>query len=297
MLAAVSTYIAILLAGGFPSALDEWPDGIVDRGLQCDIFPDRIEVEMSVGLSDATVIQALQTRLPTGTTLASTPDGQLDQLRAISLEELMTAITLEIDGVPLELKAVRSEISARHHIRFYCYLEAKLEPLAGERRFQLIDGSFPELQNQLRIALRPRGTELGRTNVAPLIVRADRIYMIDLSRDDRLDARTIRATFVDPNVEASPIANDPESEVDPSPADSVDESTDLEPTSEPSNSELPAVPTQSAAPKPSEVPESEALSARSWGLQIGLTFFACLLLIIGCLLLVRADFANRFLRR
>jgi hypothetical protein len=240
--------------------------------------------------------------LPENASLASTPAGQLDQLREIILEELKSVVTLEVDGQRLELKAIRSEISARHHIRFYCFLEAELEPLAGERSIRLHDGSFADLQNQLRIALRPRGTELVRTNVEPLIVRADRLYLIELSPDDQHDARTIRGSFVDPNIEVdeSPSVESQvaANEDPPAPNDPARQSVNdvVEPESTERISHAPSNQGSSV----DQVPGSESAKGKpsQWlGLQGALTILAGLLILVGCVLLLRSDFANRWRRR
>lgn len=257
------------------SSIDEWPDGVVDRGVQCDIWPDKVEIEMSVGMSDGTVMQALQHRLGEDAELAETVEGRLDQLRLMINDELSSSIEIQIDGEAAVLTPVRTEISARHHIRFYCYLEAPITPRVGPVELQLFDNSFQDLQNQLRIALRGRRVELERSNVPPLIVRCERVFMVDLSAADAQDARTIRGVFLDPSVEAQK----PERTVEES---SVEEAE--EPLIEDAAIAEAAQPT--AAEKSSAEPPSE------FPTQFVVAFSAMVCLFVGLLLALRKRHAT-----
>ena len=175
------------------ASLHEWPPGVIDRALQVDVWPDRIELEVSLGLSDATVQMVLKERLPDGEEIASTPEARTQQLQPLVLDELCQVLELTVDGQSVAWQPIRSELSSKHHVLFFCYLEAPLQIGEQPVEIEVRDRSFPKLENQLRLALRPRRTQRLRANVAPLVIRADRIMLSEIAKEDADAARRMRA--------------------------------------------------------------------------------------------------------
>lgn len=186
---------ALLLLPPEVLSADEWPDGIVDRATQVDVFEDRIKVEMSVGMSDPTVEQSLRELKGTEFTLADSIESRLDQLREASLQHLAEQLKLKINGEPVSWTSLKSEVSSQHHIRFFVYLEAPIDVNTSELSIEIRDNTFSWLRNQLRPALRPRGVKLTRSNVPPMVIRSERVYVSELPKDDQQLATRIYAVM------------------------------------------------------------------------------------------------------
>lgn len=139
--------------------------------------------------------------------MAETPELRTQQLQELVLAELCRVIELQVDGEPVAWKPIRSELSSKHHILFFCYLEAPCQVDDQPVEIVIRDHSFPELENQLRLALRPRRTKRLRANVAPLVIRTERIMLSELSTDDAQDARRMRAVVAPADYEADAGSN------------------------------------------------------------------------------------------
>lgn len=182
--------------------MHEWPPGVIDRALQVDVWPDRIDLEVRLGLSAPTVLEELKSRLEDDSLIADLPEQRIEQLRDLVLTELARVIELRIDGVPVSFTPVGSELSSKHHILFFCYFEAHCQIVDRPVEIVIHDRSFPKLENQLRLALRPRRTKRLRSNVEPLVIRSDRIMLNELPSDIQKDARRIRAIVAPSDYEA-----------------------------------------------------------------------------------------------
>lgn len=176
-----------------PAAAHEWPDGVVDRSIQLDIWPDHVEMLIGVGMSHWTVSQLLEDRVSSPAEIAETPQARIEQLREILLVEFANDLQLEIAGQAIELTPVSSELSSKHHVLFFLTIRGEYEMSTEPREVELVDAMFTNWKNQMRLAIRPRQTEMFEANVEPLIVRAERLELWKLAEDDAQAARRMHA--------------------------------------------------------------------------------------------------------
>lgn len=107
------------------------------------------------------------------------------------LTEIAKQFEITCNGVRVNLTPHSVELSPRHHVNALAKLEFDLPP-ADRIRLVAHDLVFPDNGGAGRYALKPKGsTMLLRSNVAPILVRADRIDLNGLSPEMRAQKTTV----------------------------------------------------------------------------------------------------------
>ena len=214
---------AILLAilVGPPGGLDqlsahEFADGHVERSLSFVVQDQKVFVEYAVGCNTNTMKALLNqwqassesasattppvppaaagSIVPTVSTPADTSAN--DPLAAADVEiekAFQTAVLAEIarqldvtcNGKRVDIRPVSVELSPRHHVNALARLEFDL-PQADKIRLIAHDFLFQGNDGAVKYALKPKqSTILLRSNVAPILVRAERVELNGLGPEAR----------------------------------------------------------------------------------------------------------------
>lgn len=182
---------------GLLAPAHELPDGVIDRSLQIDVRPDEISISMSVGLNDTTIADELA-RIGVDDPAADVA-GRLDQLRDWATEHVASYLRILLDDQAVHFTEVTSELSSRHHVRFFIKLSAPIPAGKASRTIQVDDVFMPHLQTQLRMAARGRGVAVLRSNVAPLVVRAERWELWTMNDEEAAEKRIVRLSVAFPD--------------------------------------------------------------------------------------------------
>jgi hypothetical protein len=149
------------------------PDGVVYRGVQLLIQPDRIEVRYQLGLSEYTLRGELATRLGPYEGLPSDETEALNKYRGVMLPTIPGNLRLEIDGRPVVLRPLRSELIAQHHAQIECWYHVPFTVPSSPCRLVLRDDNFADVPGSHVLALKSRrDVDVLQSDAPALLVRA-----------------------------------------------------------------------------------------------------------------------------
>ncbi len=155
--------------------------------------------------------------VPTGSEEKTTPDSseanqedfkndaellQLLQDRAVA--EIAKNLAISYQGKPLNLERPTEVPPARYHMSVTLQYKLKLpEPGPGEKQPQalsIVDRNFDRFDGAVRYSLKAGGNcLLTNSNVAPILVRSERIELAGLNEENREQAKTIQAKILQLN--------------------------------------------------------------------------------------------------
>ena len=168
------------------------PDDFVERAVAVLIRDRQIEISVQIGINAKTMRDKLATW-----DISEEYENETDLTNRFCEEirhRLLEKFELRLDGEPLELEVTNVDPFAEHHKTAVMKLVAQIpeEVTGGQITFQ--DSSFMKLDGAVRYAIKGRGTTLvTKSNVAPIIIRADRVELGPLDAEQRLAACLIDA--------------------------------------------------------------------------------------------------------
>lgn len=194
-----SSVDAIVTPGGHAFVAHDLPDGFVERSTAILIRDRQIKIEYAVGLSAGTMRSLLERwgeQIDGGWRAPAIDDEMVrEEFVKRSPQHLLKGVNLRLDDRPLEMEVRRAERSVRHHYDLELTLQADLPKQPGMWRMEWDDKNFLDLDGAIRKSCKAAGRSLLiRSNAAPIIVRAERVELGKLSKEDRHEASRILAT-------------------------------------------------------------------------------------------------------
>lgn len=143
---------ASLIAPGHPV-----PDGVVYRGVQVVVRPDRIEIRYQLGLNDAMVRTELQNRF--GIARASDSDATEDLLefRNRMAAELPREMKITLDDQPCSLGLHRADVVMQQHAQLEFIYHLPTRATERPQRFLLEDDNYLGVPGFHLMAIKGRG--------------------------------------------------------------------------------------------------------------------------------------------
>lgn len=184
------------------AAAHELEDGCIEKTISIVVRDYDATIEMSLGINEATMKQQLEKWLAESETAAelqgpdvaeNVTDDFEKKFRECAFEQFAKEIKVSLDGHPTSLTKVSVEPSPRHHftlIAKYSFVIPK------QQRVKLLieDQSLKEMKGGSRYSLKAMGKSiLFKSNVAPIIVRADRNDLSKLSAQQLAKVSRIEA--------------------------------------------------------------------------------------------------------
>jgi hypothetical protein len=171
------------------------PDGQVERAVQVLVFPERIEMQYQVGLSDRQVLAELD-RLGEANDAEDDPSAALLRYGQLVAERLPSRLTVRVDARvrPVALRDLRWD--ERHHVRFVVVCEASVSVVSRTVRIEVRDQTSPgaAVIECRRMALRGRrGAIVTESTGETALVRVPRRPMVASRLDSRHPSRRIVA--------------------------------------------------------------------------------------------------------
>lgn len=176
----------------------ELPDGEIERRVQVVVKPDRVLVEYSLAMNEATLEnELLRCEQRPAETLAS----MWEQYQEIVLPSLPENMHLTIDGECSPLKPIRADYSGRSHVQLTCLLRSDILLTEQPKKIIVTDGNFLDSPGDYRIAMKGRsGAKMVEPTVPPLVTRAKPVVLSKLTKQQKQAAARAEGQF---NVAAS----------------------------------------------------------------------------------------------
>lgn len=205
----------IIFSGWIEPNVHQFEDGFVERTLSMVVRDRTAYGEYSIGLNDRTLRDVLAdwkkgdlTNPPAGAATESDakepkdsnaiqddPDASalLDALNQSAAEAITQRLVITCNGNPVKLTAISTGLAPRHPFCVLVKFEFQI-PNLQMIDLKVTDNNFLQQPGAFRAAIKTRGNAtLMRSNVAPILVRAQRIELDDLSQEQRKQETTISA--------------------------------------------------------------------------------------------------------
>ena len=173
----------------------EIPDNFVERSLSIVVRDDLALLTYRAGLNIDTMRVAMQRwGCPAAEFADSLSDEVLtENFRQAAFGKIAQGLKISLDGKPVRLEKVDCEPSPRHHFSLVARYEFPLGQPAKPVELELVDENFGDFDGAMRCALKAMGTAMVlRSNVAPIIVRAERHELASLPPEKRADACRVK---------------------------------------------------------------------------------------------------------
>ncbi len=189
--------VALLCSTFFmPSGLaDELPESFAEKSLAIEIRENEIVLEYRVGLARSELKKYCEKH---SCEIGAGSDSELMEALAGGLAvELPQQISIEVGGQPVQPQVTQSRPGGQHHVSALVELRVPFTGIEPGTTLKVVDHSFPELDGAIRLACKGRGAVmLRKSNVALLVVRANRVEFTKMSKSDREIASTIEALIL-----------------------------------------------------------------------------------------------------
>ena len=183
------------------SVAHELEDGFVERAVEVVVRGQTLQLKYFVGLNENTKKQLLdrwKSESGTDTSFANSVEEKTSTFEEAFPKQLSKWIKLEVDALERSLTRVGVEACPKHHFDLVVEFEYAL-PADQTVEIKLSDHKFNHWKSAARYSLKGVGaTIVASTNVAPIIIRSDRIDFEKLSDAERSEKCRIVATVITP---------------------------------------------------------------------------------------------------
>lgn len=215
----LSHFALFLIATGaaqLRAATHELEDGVVEKTVAVVVRDHTATIELSLGINPSTMQQQLtkweaNSKDPAAAKMQaeeSDPDADVEtdspmeaddleqiesQFRQYAFEQFSQEIKVSVDGRFMSLTKVSVEPSARHHFAMIAKYSFEI-PQQQRVKLVIEDQSLESMNGGSRYALKAMGKSiLFKSNVAPIIVRAERNDLAELSKQQLAKVSRIEA--------------------------------------------------------------------------------------------------------
>ncbi|MEE2826323.1 MAG: hypothetical protein VYE64_06820 [Planctomycetota bacterium] len=174
----------------------EIPDNFVERSLSIVVRDDTVLLTYRAGLNIDTMRVAMQRwGCPAAEYANSLSDQDLNEnFRRVAFDKISAGLKVSLNGKPVRLRKVSCEPSPRHHFSLVARYELALGKPKKPVELELVDENFTAYEGAVRYSLKAMGSAMVlRSNVAPIIVRAERYELADLPPEKRIEVCRVRA--------------------------------------------------------------------------------------------------------
>ena len=177
----------------------EIPDKFVERSLSIVVRDQVALLTYRAGLNIKTMRTLMQEwGLPPGQYAETLSDEQLSEIfRNAAFDQIARGLKASLDGQPLVLQKIDCEPSSRHHFSLVARYKIDLGKSSKPFKFEVIDENFSTQQGAIRCSLKAMGNAMVlQSNVAPIMVRAERHELESLSASKRKDVCSVKVRLV-----------------------------------------------------------------------------------------------------
>lgn len=227
--------ICLLTPASQPAAPHVYADNYIDRSVSIVIRDQTARIEFSVAMNDTTIRRLMQqwqsppmseepdsrasstsknleesqavvpkeetatNRLPKDASNEFANDSKLvAEFRKVVATHIAKDLLVTFEKEPVTIREVNPDTPPRHHMSATVQFEFDL-PASKIVDLSVVDSNFSNFDGGARYALKVGGNlVMSKSNVAPILVRADRIEFADLSKSARAQVCKIKAQIVQP---------------------------------------------------------------------------------------------------
>ena len=174
----------------------EIPDNFVERSLSIVVRNDTAVLTYRAGLNIDTMRSAMQRwGCPAAKYADSLSDQDLSEnFRRVAFDKISAGLKVSLNAKPIRLRKVSCEPSPRHHFSLVARYELELGKPKKPIELELVDENFTAYEGAVRYSLKAMGSAMVlQSNVAPIIVRAERYELANLPSEKRMEVCQIRA--------------------------------------------------------------------------------------------------------
>lgn len=135
---------------------------------------------------------------PTEPQDAPIPRELQQRFNELAIQRLSDSLELKVDGERVLIKEVKLGVAPRHPFNTKIEFSFELPP-SKKIGFSFLDQNFAQYDGAVRLAIKATGAAmLQKSTVAPILIRADRIELAEMSPDQRQASCSFSATLLIP---------------------------------------------------------------------------------------------------
>ena len=172
------------------------PDGHIERAVQVVVHDRRIEIEFRISISEKTQQQIFSDNSHANENTKTAKEYFCKWIsKKITEHTFVTA-----NGQKLKLVLVKVVPNARRHVDYAVFVETNLPNDCEKMQLQVHSRALIEFPGNWRGAIKTKGSAMvGKTDAAPILIRAQPIELVDLDKSERNEKESISATILIPN--------------------------------------------------------------------------------------------------
>ena len=172
------------------------PDGHIERAAQVVVFDRKIEIEFRISVSEKTQQQIFADN---SHDISNTETAKEYFCKWIS-KRITENTFVTANGQKLKLALVKVVPNARRHVDYAVFVETDLPNESEKLQLEIYSRALIEFPGNWRGAIKTKGSAMvGKTDAAPILIRAKSIELVDLDKSERNEKEFISATILIPN--------------------------------------------------------------------------------------------------
>lgn len=171
------------------------PDGHIERAVQVVVRDRSIEIEIRVGINEKTQSQIIKKLSDNDVD----PEQLSEHFQNWISKQVVEHTNVVIGTEQIKPSLVKVVPNARRHVDYAIFLTATIPPGIEEINLTVENNSMSEFPGNWRGAIKTKGNAMiGRTDNAPILIRAESINLTDLEANNRKAVEKISATLLIP---------------------------------------------------------------------------------------------------
>ena len=185
--------VILIVSNSVRAQAHELPDGAIERRVQVTVKPDRVLIEYSFTMSNATLKTELRKHKQKP---AETLSANWKQYQTIILPLLQQHLHVTVDGKRSAVESIRANYTGWSHGHLTCLFKANCQLNDKAVPIAVTDGNFPDAPGAYRLAMKSRsGATMRESNVPTLITQAKPVAFERLNKQQKQSATRAVGVF------------------------------------------------------------------------------------------------------
>lgn len=175
------------------------PDGQIERSVQVVVRDRTVQIEIRVHLNFKTQRSILNQVETDGLSEAPLDETEQKDFQQWLAKQVTESTDVSINGKQAKIDVGNVVANPRRHVDYSIIVEAEVPSGINEAKLVVDCNSLIEYPGNWRGAIKTKGNAMiGRTDEAPILIRAKPVDLVDRSKDERKKIESVSATILIP---------------------------------------------------------------------------------------------------
>jgi hypothetical protein len=176
------------------------PDGQIERSVQVVVRDRTVQIEIRVHLNYKTQRSILKQAETDGLSEAPLDETEQKDFQQWLAKQVTDATDVTINGNHVKIDVGNVVANPRRHVDYSIFVEAEVPSGIDEAKLVVDCNSLIEYPGNWRGAIKTKGNAMiGRTDEAPILIRAKPVDLVKRSKDERKKIESVSATILIPD--------------------------------------------------------------------------------------------------